>query len=266
MRDGLTEKMKGIRAMFDDRRNEVEAWCKDGLTLEEMGGLLGVSYGTVRNHCIRLGLPYTTKRGSRDGTNSGPDHCNWKGGRQVTSGGYIQVKAPPGHPNANSRGMMFEHRLVMEQTLGRYLLPDEVVHHIDQDKSNNDPNNLCLHLSNGEHIHLEHTGRVFSDETRKRMSLSGKGRKMPPRSPEAKAKQSLALTGRKFSQSTIEKIRVAALQRKPQTPEQRKRQGESLKIAHLNNPEWGAKSSQAMRLARKQQTAARKGKTKPPSQ
>jgi hypothetical protein len=39
----------------------------------------------------------------------------------------------------------------MEAKLGRYLTPEEVVHHIDGDKENNDPDNLMLFANNGEH-------------------------------------------------------------------------------------------------------------------
>jgi len=48
-------------------------------------------------------------------------------------------------------GYVREQRLVMEAKLGRYLTPEEVVHHIDGDKENNDPDNLMLFANNGEH-------------------------------------------------------------------------------------------------------------------
>lgn len=43
------------------------------------------------------------------------------------------------------------HRVVMEKIIGRKLLPGEVVHHIDEDKRNNDPSNLMLFSSQAEH-------------------------------------------------------------------------------------------------------------------
>lgn len=43
------------------------------------------------------------------------------------------------------------HRVEMERILGRKLLPGEVVHHIDGDKRNNDPDNLMVFSSQAEH-------------------------------------------------------------------------------------------------------------------
>ena len=46
-----------------------------------------------------------------------------------------------------------EHRVVAEEMIGRKLRPDEVVHHIDGNKSNNDPSNLMV-MTQSEHIKL----------------------------------------------------------------------------------------------------------------
>jgi hypothetical protein len=46
-----------------------------------------------------------------------------------------------------------EHRVVMERILGRPLRSDEVVHHVDGNKRNNDPSNLRL-MTQSEHIAL----------------------------------------------------------------------------------------------------------------
>jgi hypothetical protein len=43
------------------------------------------------------------------------------------------------------------HRVVAEQVLGRALLPGEVVHHEDQNKTNNGPENLVVFPSQKEH-------------------------------------------------------------------------------------------------------------------
>ena len=58
-------------------------------------------------------------------------------GRYKASGGYIRIAQPDGTTEA-------EHRLVMEQTLGRKLLPGETVHHKNGVRDDNRPENLEL--------------------------------------------------------------------------------------------------------------------------
>ena len=84
-------------------------------------------------------------------TNKGENHPRWKGGRTIDSYGYVLIHAPD-HPYANNRGYIKEHRLVMEEILGRYLLPEEVVHHEDEIKDNNEPENLRLFSSDKKHL------------------------------------------------------------------------------------------------------------------
>lgn len=57
--------------------------------------------------------------------------------------GYILIYKPE-HPNARKDGYMFEHRLVLEEKLGRFLLPTEIPHHINHLRNDNRPENLML--------------------------------------------------------------------------------------------------------------------------
>lgn len=68
-------------------------------------------------------------------------------------GGYMYCRTFPKHPNANSKGLYPLHRVLMENKLGRLLLMGEVVHHIDEDKNNNDVTNLLV-LSASDHAKL----------------------------------------------------------------------------------------------------------------
>lgn len=65
---------------------------------------------------------------------------NTHAGRTRKLGYWFRYR--PEHPAANSRGYVLEHRLVMEVVLGRFLTPDEAVHHRDCDKGNNTHENL----------------------------------------------------------------------------------------------------------------------------
>lgn len=64
------------------------------------------------------------------------------------SAGYVLIWAPE-HPRAH-HGRVLEHILVAERMLGRPLTPDDHVHHINGDKTDNRPENLQV-LSNSEH-------------------------------------------------------------------------------------------------------------------
>jgi hypothetical protein len=65
-------------------------------------------------------------------------------GRYITSNGYVKIRQD------NVLGpskWILEHRFVMQQKLGRELLPGENIHHKDGDRLNNHPDNLELWLT-----------------------------------------------------------------------------------------------------------------------
>lgn len=70
--------------------------------------------------------------------------------RIKTTYGYWMAYQPD-HPSANKRGRVQEHRLIAECWIGRYLRDDEVVHHIDEDRGNNNPSNLIV-MPRGWHV------------------------------------------------------------------------------------------------------------------
>lgn len=87
-------------------------------------------------------------------TRKGPNSYHWKGGRRITTDGYIAVYLPPGDffsPMATNNQVL-EHRLVMARHLKRWLLPWEIVHHKDGIKDHNDLANL--QLISGEKYHI----------------------------------------------------------------------------------------------------------------
>jgi hypothetical protein len=69
-------------------------------------------------------------------------------------GGYVRVsisKSSPYYQMADKDGLVIEHRLVMAKHLGRCLQSNELVHHKDGNKLNNDIGNLEI-TSKGKHI------------------------------------------------------------------------------------------------------------------
>lgn len=57
--------------------------------------------------------------------------------------GYVRVYVPE-HPEANTRGFVYEHRLIAEQMLGRRLKKGEIVHHKNRKRWDNREENLVV--------------------------------------------------------------------------------------------------------------------------
>ena len=133
--------------------SEVLSLYGSGLGCERIAAQLGGTSESVRNLLKKHGI-------ARRAPGPSFGHLNpaWKGGRTIDKGGYVLIHRPD-HPNSNGAGYVREHRLVMEATLGRYLRPHEVVHHIDADRANNAPENLLLFETNNKHLRHELTGR-----------------------------------------------------------------------------------------------------------
>jgi len=80
---------------------------------------------------------------------SGTNSLRWKGGRYKTRDRWYILSST--HPFVNCSGYMRRSRLIAEKYLGRYLTKNEVIHHIDGNKENDNPKNLYLFASNSRH-------------------------------------------------------------------------------------------------------------------
>lgn len=70
---------------------------------------------------------------------------NWKHVSEDSQGYLVDIS-----DRSNKR---YVHRKVMEEVLGRPLRSDEIVHHIDGNKKNNNPSNLQI-VTRAEHIRI----------------------------------------------------------------------------------------------------------------
>lgn len=132
--------------------DEVRVLASKGWCLRELAEKYGCSRQCMLDRMREAGIPRLppwSQPGNRNG--------QWDGGRAIDTDGYVLVYSPE-HPMRTNAGYVREHRLVMEKALGRYLTRNEVVHHKDKDKQNNDPSNLEVFDSNADHLREELAG------------------------------------------------------------------------------------------------------------
>lgn len=101
------------------------------------------------------------------------------GNRLVTTGGYVIVYCPS-HPHAKPNGYVFEHRLIMENQLKRFLHSWEHVHHINHKRSDNRPENLEV-LLNRKHAkeHMISRPKELKDRSIKILNDAAAKRRIP---------------------------------------------------------------------------------------
>lgn len=160
----------------DPEKIQMVVRLSDGrMSRSQIAERVGLQPGHVGKIQRRMGLPRLAE-GARPGSNN----HQFVSGRRIDFDGYVLVTVGNDHPYGRQRPdrkskVMYEHRLVMEEKLGRYLLQSEVVDHIDGLTLHNAPENLRIFESNARHLAQTTTNQV------KRISPKGREKLQAPR-------------------------------------------------------------------------------------
>jgi len=162
----------------DRNKDKVLQMFAEGCSLTQMAKAVGTKCLEVKKFLARQGIEKEWSTASY-----GERHYAWKG-RLVNKDGYVEIHVK-GHPYARKHThYILEHRLVMEAHIGRYLLPGEVVHHINGVKDDNRIENLQLFQTNGEHLAVDLKGKCpkWSEDGKARILEGNRRRKGRKRS------------------------------------------------------------------------------------
>lgn len=119
---------------------------------------------TRERRALKLGIPVdqlpdnrgkSTKNKKRLG-----DHYRWNNDRMLSSHGYVKVRVGVGHALADPKGYAYEHLFVWVEAGRRLPEKGEVIHHRNEDKTDNQLSNLELTT---RHEHAAKHNKMVAD-------------------------------------------------------------------------------------------------------
>lgn len=132
-------KFYGIKSRYRCNYTEIlskniahDMYINKKMSCAAIGKVFGIDPVRIYTLLIEYGIKLRTKK---EASLKGDKHPKWKGGWYNHSG-YKVITV--------DCNRMYEHRYIVEQYLGRKLLKDEVIHHINGNKSDNRIENLQI--------------------------------------------------------------------------------------------------------------------------
>ena len=124
---------------YQDKNWLYKKYYKEKLRVSEIAKECGVNITTISRWAAKFKIreirPYK-------GSHKEPKAPYWKGGRyQDNTSGRVWIYNPD-HPSCTKKGYILEYRLVMEKFIGRYLRPNEIIHHKNKIVDDNRLENL----------------------------------------------------------------------------------------------------------------------------
>lgn len=168
------------------QRDMLARLYKSGQSIPQISAKTGINRSRVRSELLKAGVVLRTRKEAltiREGlgahlkgirrkmspewrANIAKARLAWSEknalGISLKASGYVELT------KGTHKGRR-EHVLLMEERLGRRLLPDEVVHHIDRNRSNNTADNLAL-VTRAGHARLHRFEDKLEGIERKRVN------------------------------------------------------------------------------------------------
>lgn len=171
-------KLKGAHNRITiDKEILIDLFCNKKKTILEISEILKHNRACIRRN-LRYHNLYRYVHNTKDKI-----PCNYKGRRKIKNG-YIIITILKTHKfacmlrkscfkNTKPSGVIFEHRLVMAESLGRSLFPWEIVHHKNHIRDDNRIENLEIKYSQVEHNAetFTHTNLIELLEENKKLKL-----------------------------------------------------------------------------------------------
>jgi len=144
--------MNARKAKEISRSNIPQGYCKCGC-----GGIAPIASKTRTDRSQVNGYPMDWIYGHHS---RGKNHYGWKGGKRQNDRGYVFC-LDRNHLRSGSNNYVRECILVAEKVIGKPLPPEAVVHHTNEDKSDNRPTNLVICQNRAYHQLLHRRKRAL---------------------------------------------------------------------------------------------------------